>query len=707
MREDWIECEIGDVFDVVTGNTPSKANPLLYGGNIPFIKPPEINNKEVEDASEFITEEGAKVARILPKYSVLITCIGNLGRVAMNSKFEVAFNQQINALKPNKFVYPKYIYYKAQSSNFRNQLEELSTAVTVSLVNKTNFSKVRFPLSPFPEQRAIVKKLESLFSSLDAGVADLKKAQQQLKIYRQAVLKKAFEGDLTKEWRLKNNDVQTSFDFLKSISAKRAIDIQKKSIYYKKISHQFEFKIDENIPSWSKAKLDNLIYIAARIGWRGLKKDEYTDFGPMFLSVHSLNYGKYVNYNEAYHITEDRYKESPEIQLLEGDVLLCKDGAGIGKLGVIKDLKSKATVNSSILVIRGLEILNQDFIFYLFSGPKLQTIVMDRITGSATPHLFQNDIKQFELSVPPYEEQQQIVKQIESRLSVCDSIEQNIKESLLKAEALRQSILKKAFEGNLLTAQELAECKLEKDYEPASVLLERIKAEQNKAAAKPSKKKVAEPLVVAETETPVVKISSDIHAGLIAKVIKIHEENPASIDNLSHIKCEKIAHLVEYHLQIPLGRQPVKDAAGPDDYPHLKKIEHRAKMANYFAIQKKDVGYSYSSANNSDKVIDKFQATLSDDKNKHLDDLIALFLKFDLEVSEIIATTYAGWNNLILNGNANPSDEEIVYESRENWSERKLKIARERFFKAIEWMRKNEIVPTGYGAVVPFPKKKK
>lgn len=86
-------------------------------------------------------------------------------------------------------------------------------------------------------------------------------------------------------------------------------------------------------------------------------------------------------------------------------------------------------------------------------------------------------------------EQHQIVKQIESRLSVCDSIEQNIAAGLEKAEALRQSILKKAFEGNLLTAQELAECKLAPDYEPASVLLERIKAEQTEIKAKPSKKK--------------------------------------------------------------------------------------------------------------------------------------------------------------------------------------------------------------------------
>ena len=104
--------------------------------------------------------------------------------------------------------------------------------------------------------------------------------------------------------------------------------------------------------------------------------------------------------------------------------------------------------------------------------------------------LYQRDIFPLKAKmIENIEEQNEIVKQIESRLSVCDSIEQNIKESLEKAEALRQSILKKAFEGNLLTAQELAECKLADDYEPASVLLEKIKAEQTEIKAKPSKKK--------------------------------------------------------------------------------------------------------------------------------------------------------------------------------------------------------------------------
>lgn len=250
--------------------------------------------------------------------------------------------------------------------------------------------------------------------------------------------------------------------------------IKKDSIYYKKVSSTFKYKKYEKIETWSKGTLENLIYIAARIGWKGLKKSEYTEKGPLFLSVHSLNHGKYVDFSEAYHLSEERYSESPEIILKNGDVLLCKDGAGIGKVGIVKKLPDQSTVNSSLLIIRGLNILDQEFLYYLFCGPSLQKIVAERITGSVTPHLFQRDIKKFELLIPPIEEQTQIVQEIESRFSVCDAVEKDLTANLQKAESLRQSILKQAFEGKLLTETEIEACKKEKDWEPAEDLLEKI-----------------------------------------------------------------------------------------------------------------------------------------------------------------------------------------------------------------------------------------
>lgn len=196
-RKDWISAQLGEFFNIQTGNTPRKANPQNYGEDIPFIKPPDISNSIISTASEYLSMQGAECARILEPNSVLITCIGYLGRVGI-TKSVVAFNQQINAITPNRFVIPKYTFYYAQSQEFINELISMSTSTTVALVNKSNFSKIELALPPLPIQRAIVARIEELFSSLDQGIADLKRAQAQLKIYRQAVLKKAFEGKLTK-----------------------------------------------------------------------------------------------------------------------------------------------------------------------------------------------------------------------------------------------------------------------------------------------------------------------------------------------------------------------------------------------------------------------------------------------------------------------------------------------------------------------------
>lgn len=644
MREDWIECKIGDVFNFLGGGTPSTTNERYWNGDIPWASIKDIKGDFLNSTINKITNEGLtnSASNLVAIDEVILATRINPGRPII-SKINTSINQDLKVVKPKLELPSVFVFYLFKF--LEKEIIGLSSGTTVLGIGLNPLKDIKFSIPPLPEQRAIVKKLERLFSCLYAGVADLKKAQQQLKIYRQAVLKKAFESDTI---------VST-------------------------VGEYFSF-LGGGTPS-----KQNKAYWNGNINWASIKDIK----------------GDVLN-NTIDYITEEGLNNSSS-NLAERDEVILATRINPGKT-IISNIRT--AINQDLKVIKPFQKCDHKYVHYLFKSIEHKCLKVSSgttVLGISLPNLKEIEIP-FEKDI---NKQAQIVKQIESRLSVCDSIEQNIKESLEKAEALRQSILKKAFEGNLLTAQELAECKLAEDYEPAGVLLERIKADYNKVTAKPSKKIVATPIIVAKQEMPIVKVSTDIHAGLIAKVVKLHEENPALLDKLSHIKCEKIAHLVEFHLQISLGRQPVKDAAGPDDYSHLKKVEHRAKMAGYFAIKKKQVGYSYSSTKNSDKAVEKLQSVISDEKNKQLDNLIALFLNFDLEVAEIIATTYAGWNNLLISGNTNPSDEEIVYESRENWSERKLSIARERFFKAIDWMRKNELVPTGYGTVIPFPKKKK
>ena len=155
---------------------------------------------------------------------------------------------------------------------------------------------------------------------------------------------------------------------------------------------------------------------------------------------------------------------------------------------------------------------------------------------------------------------------------------------------------------------------------------------------------------------------------------------------------------------IDLERAPYKDAAGPNDYAHLKKVESRARKAGWFEVRQaqNSKAYVFSRLRGFDALVDKTTAILGD-RLSEVDALLKLLLPMNTRQVEIVATLYAGWNNLLLSGQT-PSDEEIVYESRENWHTDKLNIERDKFFKALSWMREHGLVPMGRGRYVNYKK---
>ncbi|PKR54048.1 restriction endonuclease subunit S [Thalassospira marina] len=196
---------------------------------------------------------------------------------------------------------------------------------------------------------------------------------------------------------------------------------------------------------WQTKPLEEVTYLAGRIGWKGLTAKEYTDTGPLFLSVHSLNYGDWVDFRDANHITQERYDESPEIMLQANDVLICKDGAGIGKTGIIKSLPEPATINSSLLLIRAQKDLLPKFLYYALSSPSFQRIVQERIEGATTPHLYQKDIRQFSISYPSLPEQKRIVAILNEAFEGIDAAIDNTQANLAAACELFESHLNSTF----------------------------------------------------------------------------------------------------------------------------------------------------------------------------------------------------------------------------------------------------------------------
>lgn len=475
LPEGWIEVKLDDISKQITDGSHNPPKGVEDG--IPMLSAKNIENNNItfEDVryiskDDFVYENQRTK---IEKGDVLLTIVATIGRTAIVSE-NVKFTLQRSVAVIKPLIHSKYLMYCFQSPLFQKQLSENAKGTAQKGVYLKTLRSLNVPISPVQEQIRIVSKIESLFSVLDQAKKGLQKAQQQLEVYRQALLKSAFEGKLTVNWRSDNNQYDANLELTNiklSRKNKHTEILNEGRIKKPKPDFNFKYKKDNIIPTWSIAKLDNLIGINARIGWRGLTKKEYTKEGALFLSVHALNYGKNVVFDEANHISIDRYNESPEIKLEIDDILLCKDGAGIGKVGIIKQLPDIATVNSSLLVIKAKEVFNPDFLYYFFYGPSMQRLVNEKISGSAIPHLFQKDIKEFNLKVPPIKEQDQIVRLLESRFTLIVNLEKSIKKSLKDITLFKQSVLKKAFEGKLIAQ--------DSTVEPANLLLEKIRIEKS------------------------------------------------------------------------------------------------------------------------------------------------------------------------------------------------------------------------------------
>ena len=173
-----------------------------------------------------------------------------------------------------------------------------------------------------------------------------------------------------------------------------------------------EFKEPEigKIPSdWEIRKLEELIFIKGRIGWKGLKKSEFTKEGIIIINGPQIKNGK-VNWNQCLRVPKWRHDESKEISVKKGDILMTKDGT-IGKMGYIRHLPESATLASGIFLIRSnSEKLDQRFLYYYFNSKFFNKLVESRIEGSVIPHLYQRDIIQLSIPLPSISEQQSIVK---------------------------------------------------------------------------------------------------------------------------------------------------------------------------------------------------------------------------------------------------------------------------------------------------------
>ncbi|WP_409024763.1 restriction endonuclease subunit S [Flectobacillus sp. BAB-3569] len=422
--------------------------------------------------------------------------------------YEGSFGAFCSVFRPNENLSGNYISYFFQSNDFRKNISEISKGSNINNLKREHILDFVFPIPPLPIQRAIVSKIEALFSDLDNGIANFKKAQEQLKIYRQAVLKKAFEGELTREWREKQTNLPTAEELLQQIKQERQNHYNQQIEEWKKAVKKWEKdgKVEKK-PS-KPTQLKELILL------------EENDLKELSIIPDCWFYSEIGNICDCIVPNRDKPKSfSGDIKWIttpDLDEKLIKLDYSKIELGLTKNEAEKYNarvipVNSVIMTCVGTLglssivekeiVINQQLHAFLpekYYLPKLLAYYIrlnknfyERISTSTTIQYINKDkCNSLPFPLSSLSEQTQIVQEIERRLSVCDKMEQSIKESLAKAEALRQSILKKAFEGKLLTEAEIQQCKQEADYEPASELLKKITNEKLRMTNEKKVKKV-------------------------------------------------------------------------------------------------------------------------------------------------------------------------------------------------------------------------
>ncbi|MBB2811634.1 UNVERIFIED_ORG: type I restriction enzyme S subunit [Rhizobium esperanzae] len=155
-------------------------------------------------------------------------------------------------------------------------------------------------------------------------------------------------------------------------------------------------------------RLGRICYIKARIGWRGLSSSEYTEDGPFLIAGQHIKDGK-IAWDKCDHISDKRYQESHEIMLRSGDVILTKDGT-IGRVARVDELPGDATINGTMMLVRPLRRLDYRYLYHVLSGRSFQKLIEDKVSGSSIPHIFQRDMVELELDLPPIDHQFKIAE---------------------------------------------------------------------------------------------------------------------------------------------------------------------------------------------------------------------------------------------------------------------------------------------------------
>ncbi len=424
----WMVVPLEEVLDdIIGGGTPSKANPEYWVGSIPWLTVKDMRTRRPEDAIDHISMEAVRdsATNIISAGTVIIATRIGLGKV-IRVPYDAAINQDLKALVAKPGLEKGYLEYWILS--IADYLESIGSGTTVKGIRLEQLRSLPFPLAPLKEQKLIVTEIEKQFSRLDEAAANLKHVKANLKRYKASVLKAAVEGKLTEDWRKKHPNVEPASKLLERVLAERRAKFGRK---------KDSFLTAEGAPpaeapdGWTICSIDQIAECldAKRVPVNKAERAKRGGNVP------------YYGANGQVGVIDDYIFDEPL-------VLVVEDETFTGRTQAFSYLiRGKSWVNNHAHVLRATDAVTASYLNYGLAHYPF----IPRTTGSTGRRkLTQRGLMTAPFLLPPLIEQEQIVAEVERRLSVIDELEATVKANLTGSDRLRQSVLSQAFSGRLL-----------------------------------------------------------------------------------------------------------------------------------------------------------------------------------------------------------------------------------------------------------------
>lgn len=402
-------------FKIGSGTTPKSDDSNLWDGNIVWITPADFKTEDVYVffGHRNISEEGLKNSslELIPAGNIIFSKRAPIGQVVING-VDLCTNQGCLSVVSVDDSNVKYYRYVMSIATEKFELEGSGT--TFKEISATAFGNVTFPLPAIDDQQIIVDYLDNKCYKIDVIIKKQQAIIEKLKEYKLSVITEAVTKGLNPNVEMKDSGIEWT----------------------------------EQIPThWSSMKLKYCTYVRARLGWKGLKAEEYVEEGYPLLSAFNIVNSKLDFRTNINYINQIRYDESPEIKLCLGDILLVKDGAGIGKCAIVEELPLPSTTNGSLAVITTDEKIVPKYLYYYFLSAMFQKYIDRLKAGMGVPHLFQADIKEIQVVIPSPMEQQEIVEELDNKIKFVDFQITKIQTLLGKYKEYKSSLIYEVVTG--------------------------------------------------------------------------------------------------------------------------------------------------------------------------------------------------------------------------------------------------------------------